>query len=64
MKKKPKNHSYTKILKAIAKVKTIKQLDKVQIMVVDYAGAPYKVTNLYKKYNAKNYRIRNNPKTR
>lgn len=61
MKKAP---SYTAILKAIAKVKTIKQLDKVQAQVVDYAGAPYKVTSLYKKYNAKNYRVRNNPKTR
>lgn len=61
MKKAP---SYTAILKEIAKVKTIKQLDKVQEKVIHYAGAPYKVKNLYKKYNAKNYRVRNKPKTR
>lgn len=61
MKKAP---SYTAILKAIAKVKTIKQLDKVQTQVIEYAGAPHKVTNLYTKYNAKNHRVRNNPKTK
>lgn len=61
MKKAP---TYTEILKAIAKVKTIKQLDKVQEKVIDYDGPYRKSKRLYDRYNAKNRRIRKpiNPK--
>ena len=61
MKKAP---TYTEILKAIAKVKTIKQLDKVQEQVLNYAGGPYKVTSLYKKYNSKNHKVRKPSKSK
>ena len=54
-----KSPTYTDILKAIAKVKTIKQLDKVQEQVVDYTGPYSRSKNLYDKYNDKNYKIRN-----
>lgn len=55
----PKAPSYTTILKSIAKVKTVRQLDKAQELVINYAGAPYKVTRLYEVYNVKNRRVRN-----
>lgn len=54
-----KPSTYSAILKSIARVKTVKQLDKVQELVINYAGAPYKVTRLYEVYNAKNRRVRN-----
>lgn len=48
----------TAISKAIAKVKTIKQLDKVQMLVVDYRGKYSRAKKLYSQYNAKNRKIR------
>lgn len=54
MKKAP---SYTDILKAIAKAKTIRQLDRVNSQAVNYAGAPYKITTLYNRYRIKREKL-------
>lgn len=55
---------FTAISKAIAKVKTIKQLDKVQKLVVEYDGKYSRAKKLCSQYNAKNHKIRFTPKTR
>lgn len=54
MKKAP---SYTAIAKAIAKAKTIKQLEKVSKSAINYAGGPHKVTDLYSKYSKKRQKL-------
>lgn len=53
-----KNPSYTSILAAIQKAKTVKQLTRVQNKVIYYAGAPYKVVALRDAYNNKNFKLR------
>lgn len=51
--------NYSAISKAIRKVNTIKQLDKVQVLVVEYGGKYSRAKKLYSQYNAKNRKMRN-----
>lgn len=51
--------SFTAISKMISKAKTRKQIDKVQLLVIDYQGKYSMEIRLYNQYNAKNRKIRN-----
>lgn len=53
-----KNPSYSSILKAISKARTLSQLKKQTKKVIYYAGPAYKASNLFRVYEKKGWIIR------